>query len=152
MARWAGCFGKLPHTGDFIVRGIPVGERRWLDRWLSHGLARLGEPDWPAGGWRALVAGAAGPVVALVRPSRDSVGRPYPLAIAAAADECGPGVLEAWCDAAASRGLDRAADDLIAGLAPPEPDGAAALPPLVWRAGERPVVPGPGWPADAAGR
>jgi type VI secretion system protein ImpM len=90
-----GWYGKIPHSGDFIVRRLPASFREPWDRWLQSAMAgsreRLGE-DWrdaylamPA--WRFTLApgvvstqGWAG----LMVPSTDSVGRYFPLTVASA--------------------------------------------------------------------
>ena len=90
-----GWYGKIPQSGDFIVRRLPASFREPWDRWLQAAMAgsreRLGE-DWrdaylsmPV--WRFTLApgvvstqGWAG----LMVPSADSVGRYFPLTVASA--------------------------------------------------------------------
>ena len=90
-----GWFGKMPHVGDFVSRRLPDDFIRAWDDWLQSGMARartdLGAA-WPE---RYLVAplrrfwlapgllGDTGWAGALM-PSVDSVGRYFPLTIAAA--------------------------------------------------------------------
>ncbi|WP_372528563.1 type VI secretion system-associated protein TagF [Piscinibacter sp.] len=90
-----GWFGKMPNLGDFVSRRLPDDFIRDWDDWLQHGLANarteLGA-DWLA---RYLVApvrrfwlapgvlGHAG-WAGVLMPSVDSVGRHFPLTIAAA--------------------------------------------------------------------
>lgn len=90
----SGFFGKLPCRGDFISRNLPrIFVDPW-DRWLQQSIAvssdSLGSSwrscfaDGPT--WRfALAPTRNGPKSAtgLITPSRDRVGRPYPLTIAA---------------------------------------------------------------------
>lgn len=102
---FAGFFGKLPTTGDFVSRGLPDGFRRNWDLWVTRHLAprqRKGA-GWPEGGLRfRLVSGgriAAGVVV----PGSDSAGRPFPLSlILIGPDLPMPEALDRWCDAALS--------------------------------------------------
>ncbi|AWU96237.1 type VI secretion system-associated protein TagF [Azospirillum ramasamyi] len=90
----AGCFGKLPARGDFLLRGLPRSfADPWHD-WLLDGLqasrAALGE-GWMgrylnAPIWRfVLEAGVCGPQAAagVMMPSVDKAGRQFPLALAA---------------------------------------------------------------------
>jgi type VI secretion system protein ImpM len=93
MSVAAGFYGKLPAYGDFVRRDLPNGFVRDWDAWLQDGMAqaraRLGV-DWEAAwdhapAWRfSLPAGACGaiPVHGLLLPSRDAVGRRFPLTIA----------------------------------------------------------------------
>lgn len=77
-----GCFGKLPATGDFVARGLSPRARAWLDGWLSAHLAhRL--PEGTALCFR--LETPPGPLAGVVVASRDSVGRRFPLALAAEA-------------------------------------------------------------------
>jgi type VI secretion system protein ImpM len=90
-----GWYGKIPRSGDFIVRRLPASFREPWDRWLQSAMAgsreRLGE------GWReaylsmpiwrfALAPGAVSPQgwAGLMMPSADSVGRHFPLTVASA--------------------------------------------------------------------
>ena len=89
-----GLYGKLPSHGDFLRRRVSDGFVGAWDGWLQDSLAasRLALADkWldvyltsPA--WRfACAAGAAGeaPVVGVMAPSVDRVGRYFPLTVAA---------------------------------------------------------------------
>ncbi|MBB4275620.1 type VI secretion system-associated protein TagF [Rhizobium mongolense] len=89
-----GFFGKVPTHGDFVSSGLDTAVRSELDRWLQNGLSAcahaFGEqwqqqfgktPSWrfivEAGIWsRSAVAG-------VLSPSKDRVGRSFPLVIAA---------------------------------------------------------------------
>jgi type VI secretion system protein ImpM len=108
-----GWFGKLPSLGDFASRRLPAAFVHGWDEWLQLGLASareaLGE-HWlddaglgPRRFWvGAGVLGAAG-WAGLITPSRDRVGRRFPLTIAAALAPPGSlaGALasRAWFDA-----------------------------------------------------
>ncbi|MBM3546281.1 MAG: type VI secretion system-associated protein TagF [Alphaproteobacteria bacterium] len=95
IATTIGFFGKLPATGDFVVRGFerPVVSALtvWTDQLVSH-LRRGAGEDWAAVFDRlqpiAWVAGegVCGPGVfaGLMRPSMDRVGRRYPLIVGVA--------------------------------------------------------------------
>lgn len=84
-----GFFGKLPREGDFVDRGWLPGARDGLDRLLQEAIAHVIEasastketleqaPDL-ALSFRPGVLAEEG-VVALVVPSRDRVGRSFPL-------------------------------------------------------------------------
>ncbi len=95
-----GLLGKLPAHGDFIRRGdLPSGFCAAWDAWLEAGVAAaraaIGENRWQAvwdaaPAWRfALPAGACGPEAAagVLLPSRDTVGRRWPLTLAAVVPE-----------------------------------------------------------------
>ena len=89
-----GVFGKLPALGDFLARDLePAFTGRWFE-WLEGGLlaarAALGDrfqaAYMEAPAWRfALPAGIAGgqPVTGVLVPSVDSIGRGFPLTLAA---------------------------------------------------------------------
>lgn len=162
-----GLFGKLPAHGDFVRRGLRGGFCEAWDAWLRAGIlaarAALGEAGWQAAWqatppWRFLLpAGTCGPdaVAGVMLPSRDAVGRAFPLTVAT----LGPGAAGcvawppsgAWfplAEGAAQAGRDQwlDADALLALLPaplavaaddpPPEPGwwtaGTAATPGLVW--------------------
>lgn len=86
-------YGKLPSLGDFASRRLPPEQLEALDDWLAEGLAawREREPEtwlqqflagpswrfvWPAG----LLPGA-GPLVGVLMPSVDRVGRYFPFVL-----------------------------------------------------------------------
>ena len=89
----AGFHGKLPARADFIAGGLPPGVTARWDEWLQQALAasqaRLG-PGWAgryriAPPWRfALGAGGCGrlPLIGVLMPSMDAVGRCFPLLLA----------------------------------------------------------------------
>jgi type VI secretion system protein ImpM len=82
-----GYYGKLPCAGDFIRRGLDQAIRAAVDLWLQEGLARQ-DLCWSlsARPWRfAAHAGVFGPAAlgGLLAPSRDRVGRLFPIFIAA---------------------------------------------------------------------
>lgn len=89
-----GFFGKVPARGDFVHAGLSGDARRIWDEWLQHVLpaaeAWLGAawaPAWSvAPAWRfALPPGLLGRhrMLGVWLPSIDSVGRPFPLMLAA---------------------------------------------------------------------
>jgi type VI secretion system protein ImpM len=88
-----GCYGKIPGTGDFIVRNLPQAFVKQWDRWLQEALQgsravlgeRWDENYFTAPIWRFAVAprvcdddGWAG----VLMPSVDKVGRTFPLTLA----------------------------------------------------------------------
>ncbi|CCJ57542.1 type VI secretion system-associated protein TagF [Bordetella bronchiseptica] len=102
-----GWYGKIPAAGDFMRRRLSHGLVAWWDKWLQYGLAALRQ--MPAGGaerayaaaplWNfAIPAGAGAGAVLLggMAPSRDRVGRAYPLSAMAVvpAQAYQPGLLE----------------------------------------------------------
>ena len=84
-----GWYGKIPAAGDFVHRGIPRELAAWWDKWAQHGLTALRQ--WDASAQRefavapiwnfAVPAGPGAGAVQLgcVMPSRDRVGRAYPV-------------------------------------------------------------------------
>jgi len=89
-----GLYGKVPAVGDFVTRGLPVQFVSAWDDWLSHSLVAAQTQlagDWPAafdggGHWRyALEPGVLGDTawLGVMAPSRDRVGRRFPLTLAA---------------------------------------------------------------------
>jgi type VI secretion system protein ImpM len=161
-----GLVGKLPAHGDFVRRGdLPASFCGPWDAWLQDGIAAaratIGEARWQAvwdaaPAWRfALPAGACGPEAAagVLLPSRDAVGRRFPLTLAAVRPADAPGAWpEAWFAAlegagrlalAAGHDADRLADLL------PAPDAdAAALPPVADAAAPAPADPLAGFWAE----
>lgn len=133
-----GLFGKLPAHGDFVRRVLPRSFVAPWDAWLSEGIAlareRLGE-EWEAAwegapAWRfRLSPGACGPDAAfgVIVTSADTVGRLFPLTLAAVLPLAGLPPPEEWYDAlealaleARAGGID--ADGLAASLPEPPPD------------------------------
>lgn len=90
-----GYHGKVPARGDFVGHGLPRGILDPWDGWLSQGLAEAARQlggRWERAAaeapvWRfALSAGLCGdaPLVGVLMPSLDRVGRFYPFTVAAA--------------------------------------------------------------------
>lgn len=139
-----GFFGKLPASGDFVSRGLPVGAQRVIDRWLTHHLAEYARlPDlWPVSGLYAVLEGPTDPIALLIVPSQDAAGRKYPLAIYAPGMGADRAAIERWAQivlpAAISAIRDRqTADVLHAELDKcPHPKAApeALAPPALWGA------------------
>lgn len=152
-----GLFGKHPARGDFLDSGLSPAVISGLERWLDGALAEcrtLLQPQWEAL-WDAAQADTAaqglcfwvgeglagGEVLAgVLRPSRDKVGRRYPLLLLLAAPPAVaplPPLLAdpaAWIDPLTARAQDIArrdafdtVPDLLAGLDLPETPQAAAL-------------------------
>lgn len=91
-ARTLAYFGKVPAHGDFVRGGAGGGGVRALDAWVQEGLytarqrlgAGIAAAYARAGAFGFLVDdGASGPLVGVLHPSRDRVGRAYPLVIVA---------------------------------------------------------------------
>jgi type VI secretion system protein ImpM len=152
-----GYFGKLPARGDFVTAGLPEAFIAPWDGWCREMLAasreQLGEgwfAAWMEGPiWHFLIPpGACGPQAArgVVLPSADKVGRHFPFALCALADDVA--ALEAggnWAAMAEQAGVncviaDHPHEALMAILATP----AAATPaqaPGWWTAGSPYVKP-----------
>lgn len=87
----AGWYGKLPASGDFVHRGLERARIQWWDRWLQRGVADIGRAsrDSEAAYLRAPIwnfvvpAGLGNGVVQFgcIGPSRDRVGRSFPLVL-----------------------------------------------------------------------
>ena len=129
----AGLYGKLPAHGDFVRRALPKSFVDPWDAWLQAGIeasrAALGEAwddAWREGPpWRfALPAGACGPdaVAGVMVPSEDSVGRRFPLTLAAIASSVTDDAWYAELEriAVAGRAGETDADAVVAAMpAPP---------------------------------
>ena len=157
-----GLFGKLPSRGDFVTRGLPASFldpwEGWVAKALAASQALLGDAwmdAWlTAPVWRfSLPPGACGPdpVLGLMLPSVDRVGRGYPLTVAVVfpgsrgtpdpetgalfLDEAEDAVRDALAD-------DIDPDDLAAWIADavavPEPDRAGSG---LWWTDGAPLVP-----------
>lgn len=82
----AGFFGKLPATGDFVVRNLPSPFVRFWDRWAARHLAGplAAEPMEELPALRFLLGPeTAGPMAGIVMASADRAGRCFPLTLAA---------------------------------------------------------------------
>jgi type VI secretion system protein ImpM len=119
-----GWFGKMPALGDFVSRRLPDafihGWDEWLQRSLVAARAELGA-DWLA---RYLVAPvrrfwlAPGVLddsawVGVLMPSVDSVGRHFPLTIAASLEQPEPSLATALAADAWLRAVDAAARKVL---------------------------------------
>lgn len=141
-----GLIGKLPAHGDFVRRGdLPAGFCAAWDGWLQAGMAAaratLGPARWEqvwdaAPAWRfALPAGACGPdpAAGVLLPSHDTVGRRWPLTLAAVGGAAEAGWPAAWFAA-----LEGVARTVLAGGG--DADAlAAAMPRPMESAGTAPV-------------
>lgn len=96
---YVGLFGKLPTAGDFVFRGLGESFRARWDRWLTRHLA--GRAHWPAGGLRFRLRSGGRAASGLVLPSRDAVGRRFPLSVLVVQTVMPSAeAVERWCDAA----------------------------------------------------
>jgi type VI secretion system protein ImpM len=163
-------FGKLPSRGDFVMRGLP---KSFLDPWeiwvgqaLAASRALLGDAwmdAWlTAPVWRfSLPPGACGPdpVLGLMLPSVDRVGRGYPLTVAVVFVGCrgapDPEAGALFLDEAEDAMRDALADDvepddlaawIADAVAAPEPDGAGRG---LWWTDGAPLVPASSLVLDA---
>lgn len=103
-----GIYGKLPTNGDFLRRGLRAETIADLDCWLQIRLADTPH-DWrqeDVSAWRFLAStGVFGPmaILGLLAPSRDRVGRDFPLVVAAEIEpttDIGHAVSREWLDRA----------------------------------------------------
>jgi len=86
-----GWFGKLPCAGDFVHRRLPRSLLDGLDNWLQQGMSQLRATyptDWRgiygmAHTWNCAIPGSftqgGETLIGLLAPSRDRVGREFPL-------------------------------------------------------------------------
>lgn len=142
-----GFFGKLPASGDFVSRGLGPGLRSVLDRWVTQNLATPSQQpeNWPKNGVRAVINGPNAPLLLVILPSRDKIGRPFPLAVCCAVDQLDRNSADQWADLAASIARDAIShgslpDTLLSKLASlPHPAQATAsdiAPPFEWTKNE----------------
>ncbi|MER0237068.1 type VI secretion system-associated protein TagF [Fulvimarina sp. MAC8] len=117
-----GFYGKLPSHGDFIAADLDPRFQTAFDGWIRQGLSAIIEafPDgWKARflnapSWRfALAAQLCGPraMAGVMVPSTDSVGRCFPLTIAAPFEDASDDTEDAfgdraWFDAVEAMALD----------------------------------------------
>jgi len=152
LAPRLGFFGKLPARGDFVTRRLTRDFTDPWDGWLQDAIAmsaeQLGE-DWldsylTAPIWRFLLSsGVCGqmPMLGVMMPSVDRVGRYFPLTLAVAlADTAAPAkamlTAAAWFDEVEQLALSALEEDAdldridqeaeaIAAPSPEHPDGAS---------------------------
>lgn len=119
----AGLYGKLPGCGDFVRRRLPLDFVEPWDAWLQQGLEasrrKLGAAwdamyrDSPVCRFQ-LAAGLCGrtAVVGVLVPSRDRVGRAFPLTVAALPAPGGSGDAQGWFARAEQLAVAAMRDDL----------------------------------------
>jgi type VI secretion system protein ImpM len=132
---YAGFFGKLPSTGDFVARGLPEGFVRPWDRWITRHVAPLG---LPADGLRFSLVSGGRCVAGVLLPSQDRLGRQFPLSLVSILPaRPDPDEVDRWADAvlALAAGDADALAVALEELAPMEAESAASGPLLVWRKG-----------------
>ncbi len=154
MGAQIGVMGKHPGFGDFVQAGLSKDTHDALMAWLDRTLARVQDEahmDWKA--WWAEAQGLrfwlgrdvlGVPVAGVLRPSRDKVGRVYPLILAAenvsllvpgdggATDQTPWEALEAHLDAMQPG---KGGASLLEGLTldlPAEGEAERALGPTIW--------------------
>jgi type VI secretion system protein ImpM len=156
---FAGFFGKLPATGDFVSRGLPDAFRRHWDGWLTRHIAPLLRtgPELPPGGLRFRLVSGGRVAAGTILPSADSAGRQFPLSLVLIAKGNLPlSGIDAWCDAGLALLTDQIEPDALwqalDGLAAPEPDGPASGPMQLWATGHLPEEAEPMDPLPALGR
>ncbi len=89
-----GLYGKHPAFGDFVTAGLETITRQALEEWLNTTLPKIRDRQKDA--WGALYDGMQalrfwigseqfvdGPVAGILAPSRDKVGRRFPLVVLA---------------------------------------------------------------------
>ncbi len=122
-------FGKLPAHGDFIARGLALGERDALDMWLSAEMttvrdnAAFEDAFDAAPVWRFAFTDGSAWRAGVLAPSVDAVGRRFPLLfgwtdLTTNAVDVGVALAEASLFSAISEGWDA---DRLAALDPPPP-------------------------------
>ncbi|GGA88252.1 type VI secretion-associated protein [Brucella endophytica] len=87
-----GFFGKVPTHGDFVASGLSRAVQSALDHWIDEGMKAIHDSDdWETRfqampSWRFVVQSplwGEATVAGILTPSRDRVGRSFPLVIAA---------------------------------------------------------------------
>jgi type VI secretion system protein ImpM len=156
---FAGFFGKLPATGDFVSRGLPDAFRRHWDGWLTRHIVplQLKGLDFPSGGLRFRLVSGGRVAAGTILPSADSAGRRFPLSLVLIAKGNLPlSGVDGWCDAGIALLTDQIEPDALwqalDGLAAPEPDGPATGPMQLWAAGHPPEEADPMNPSPVLGR
>jgi type VI secretion system protein ImpM len=132
----AGFYGKMPATGDFVARGLPAGFVRAWDRWVArHLVPMIAGGSWPMGQALFVLLGPnfLGPMAGVIMPSRDRVGRHFPLTIAAPITAADTAIIVACADWFLA--IERAAAAACSGELTPD-DLEAALAALPVRGGE----------------
>ena len=80
-----GSFGKIPSKPDFVRAGHSDAQTRAFEQWLDESCLRLREcgVEVPAGGVRFVMraAEAENVLIGTLRPSRDAIGRRFPLSV-----------------------------------------------------------------------
>ncbi|WP_308917897.1 type VI secretion system-associated protein TagF [Jannaschia sp. LMIT008] len=140
----AGWFGKLPARGDFVHSGLSDAVRDAVSAWLDGTLAEMRDRvggDWAARFdamprlrfWLGSHVAAGGPWAGVVAPSRDRVGRRYPI-VAMAPGAAAPPTLDA--DRDRHDALDALIDTLLMDGPAPMAASVRADPPAaaVWAA------------------
>jgi type VI secretion system protein ImpM len=154
---YVGLFGKLPATGDFVSRGLPDAFRSRWDDWVTRHLALRPEP-WPVGGLRFRLCSGESAAAGIVLPSRDRVGRRFPLSALLVLSFCPmTGAVDRWCEAALSgvagalsEGL--SADSLwscLEEIPRPSDEDPDPEPLLLWTTSLGPVAADPSEPGNA---
>ncbi len=112
----AGIWGKLRGHGDFLALGLDEAARAAVVPWLDAGLAALREEWGEAWGprfdgmgmlgfWIGPLAGGGAPLAGVMAPSRDKVGRRYPLLILGRGEVAPPMLVPGRFHAAAGAAL-----------------------------------------------
>lgn len=76
-----GCFGKIPTQGDFVRHHAEPFVYAGLDRWLQEGIATLTRTGVELSPSRFLFLAGDAMLGGVLVPSRDRVGRRFPLAV-----------------------------------------------------------------------
>lgn len=126
-----GAFGKIPSQGDFVRIQCGTAAAAALDRWLEEGvdLVRRADAQLPEAPAQFLfrAPGVREVLLGVLAPSRDAVGRRFPLAIFGALD--GAALAESFpiLPTAFARFLGTAAQLVVTAASTPPSDPAAAV-------------------------
>ncbi|MEP5761879.1 MAG: type VI secretion system-associated protein TagF [Litoreibacter sp.] len=144
MARVTGFFGKIPTSGDFVARGLPVGIKPVLDRWLTKHLIQFSrEPKrWPSDGVRSIWdANGRGSFPLLILPSHDAAGRHFPLVFCADSENTDQHSIDIWANAIIDcTDLSQTADQIamaVQKVARPAPSTLPLIAPSFWTGNQR---------------
>ncbi|NJM84413.1 MAG: type VI secretion system-associated protein TagF, partial [Tabrizicola sp.] len=98
---YAGFFGKLPTTGDFVSRGLPAAFVGKWDRWITRHVAPIPPERLPGSGLRFMLSSGGRCVAGMILPGSDSQNRRFPLTVLQILLHEPPrDEIDRWCDSA----------------------------------------------------